>query len=704
MNTRSLLKQARDLREQERAASGEIVDDLAEEERSAVLSEIEQIVAKNRIQAGPETFRLKAQRRGLGLPLFVNIAAVVVVGAGLWLTSVYFAGRTQDARSGADITVTAESRIIEEVRRRSEQALAERDAEILAVQEELAAIQAQQRALAEEIDSQVAEREDELRTQVARDVAIERTRLQDEGLSSAEVDRLLSQYESARIAELEAELEQYREQLIAAQETRTAELARQEAATESALESARRERVAILEEARQAEEELRADFEAQLGRQRDEAEEAQARLSALTDQQEQRSFIENQIAGFYERIRTEVARARYVEAALLVEQLRNYLDRPDVRELPFMRDRRASDLYILESMNRLIEPLAADRSAVEDLSGQMASLQDERETLRETEESLRAQLAEARAEVEEAQNEASEARAAADAAREDASVSDAEAEAAESRAAAAETQALEAEQRARAAEERVAAAEAEAAEARTAFTESQARLEALQAELARAQDESGSTDEDLSAAISRAEAAEDELSRVQSRLTQAENQVSDARQRAAAAEDRAENAERRADSAEARANELASALEAEGQVTEVDPETIEELDRLRSIEATVQRAGDAYERFAEAQADLSDDDTVVEVIDGKLRLDQFLRSQAVQAVFPGIADEVSRFDEAFEVSGRRAALGDMLEIVYSLSALQAPADRMQFLSEEQARTDDPVVFEFLAELMDLVAN
>ncbi|MFP4510965.1 MAG: hypothetical protein ACLFNQ_12655, partial [Spirochaetaceae bacterium] len=341
-----MLKQAQELREQERAASGEIVDDLAAEERSAVLSEIERIVAKNRIRTGPETFKLEAERRGLGLPLLVNIAAVAVVGIGLWLTSVYFAARTQDARSGADITVTAESRIIEEVRRRSEEALAERDAEILAVQEELAAIQAEQQALADEIDAQVAEREAELRTQVASDVAVERTRLEDEGFSSAEIDRLLSEFESARKAELEAELEEYRQQLVQAQEERTAELARQEAQTESALETARRERIAILEEARQTEESLRADFEEQLGRQRDEAEAAQARLESLTGQQEQRSFIENQIAGFYERIRTEVSRARYAEAAELVGQLRDYLDRPDIRELPFMSERRASDLYI----------------------------------------------------------------------------------------------------------------------------------------------------------------------------------------------------------------------------------------------------------------------------------------------------------------------------------------------------------------------
>ncbi len=720
VGTRGLLKHARELREQQRAASGDLVHDLAEEERSAVLSEIDQIVAKNRIQAGPDTFRLSATRRGFGLPVLVNVAAIAVVAVGVWLTAQYFADRAEAVRSGADITVTAESRIIDEVRRRSEAALAERDAEIQSVQAELAAIQAEQRALAEQIDEQVAEREQELRTQVARDVAVERDRLQDEGFSSAEIERLITEYESGRIAELEAELEDYRQQLVQAQEVRSAELARLESASEAALESARRERVAILEEARQAEATLRAEFEEQLGRRRDEAEAAQARLSALAEQQEQRSFIENQIAGFFDRIRTEVARARYAEASALVGQLRSYLDRPDIRELPFMRERRASDLYILESLTRLIEPLAADRTAGEELSARLASLQSERDTLLETRESLEVQVATAQqalsdreAALEEALAIAAAAEADAQEARDAAAAAQTIAERADEARGIAETQrqdALaqrqeamaqqqEAEQRAQEAETRAAAALAAAAEAQAVAAAAEAELADTRAALAVAEGRAGTVDERLAEAISRAEALETQRAQAVARAEAAEQQVS-------VLERSLETAEQKAEVAEARVAELSEALEtASGDtVVAADPDMIAELERLREVEATVRQARNAYERFAESQAQVAGDADVLQAIDGKLRLDQFLRSQAVEAVFPGLASEVSRFDEAFEVSGRRAALGDMLEIVYSLSALQARQDRMNFLLEEQSRTDDPVVFEFLSELMDLVVN
>ncbi len=717
------------MREEERFASGEIVHDLADEERTAVLQEIEQIVAKNRIHTDPETFRLQALRRGLGLPLLVNLMAIAVVGLGLWLTTQYFAGRGEAARSGADITVTAESRIIEEVRRRSEAELAERDAEIMAVQEQLAAIQAEQQALAEAIEFQVAEREEELRTQVARDVSVERTRLQEQGLPSSEVDRLISEYESARIAELEAELDDYREQLVRAQETRAAELAGMEAASEAALEDARRERIGILEEARRTEASLRAEFEEQLGRRRDEAEAAQTRLAALAEQQEQRAFIENQIAGFYDRIRTEVARARYAEAANLVEQLRNYLDRPNVRDLPFMRERRDSDLYILESLNRLIEPLAADRSAVGDLSDRLVSLQDERESLRaelrEAEEALalaadeqatlvealeseleaaeqRAQTAER--EAEQARVVASDARAEAAIARDQTAVSEADAAAAEERARLAEDRARIAEDRAAAAGAQAVASRVEADQAASRAAAAETRLRETEEALAEARRDTGDVDETLAAAVARAETAEAQRAQALARAEEAEQQRDLIAGRLADAEKAASDAQDRAAAAEAHARELAEAAETGGEGPVLDAETIAELERLRSVEATLRQARNAYERFADAQAGIADGTDFLQVLDGKLRLDQFLRSQAVETVFPGLANEVARFDEAFEVSGRRAALGDMLEIVYSLSALQARQDRMNFLLQEQSRTDDPVVFEFLEELMDLVVN
>ncbi|TVQ25056.1 MAG: hypothetical protein EA383_09490 [Spirochaetaceae bacterium] len=717
------------MREEKRVASGEIVHDLADDERAAVLQEIEQIVAKNRIHTDPETFRLQALRRGLGLPLLVNFMAIAVVGLGLWLTTQYFAERGEAARSGADITVTAESRIIEEVRRRSEAELAERDAEIVAVQEQLAAIQAEQQALAEAIEVQVAEREEELRTQVARDVSVERARLQEQGLASSEIDRMISEFESARIAELEAELDDYREQLVRAQETRTAELARLEAASESALEEARRERIGILEEARRTEASLRAEFEEQLGRRRDEAEAAQTRLAALAEQQEQRAFIENQIAGFYDRIRTEVSRARYTEAANLVEQLRSYLDRPNVRDLPFMRDRRESDLYILESLNRLIEPLAADRSAVEDLSDRIGSLQDERDRLRaelrEAEEALalaadeqatlaaaleseleaaelRAQAAEL--EAEEARIVATEAQAEAVAAREQTSASEADAAEAEERARLADERARLAEDRAAAAEAQAVASRAEADQAASRASAAETRLREAEEALAAVQSDVGDIDETLAAAVERAETAEAQRIQAIERAEEAEQELDLIAGRLADAEKAASDAQDRAAAAEARARELAEAAEAGDDLTVLDAETIAELERLRSVEATVRQARNAYERFADAQTGLADGNDFLQVLDGKVRLDQFLRSQAVEAVFPGLATEVARFDEAFEVSGRRAALGDMLEIVYSLSALQARQDRMNFLLEEQSRTDDPVVFEFLEELMDLVVN
>ena len=237
-------------------------DDLPDEERDAILSEIDRISRENRVAASPESARTPARRGGGRLVLVANIVAAVILALGVWLLSQFYSQEDEDLRSASAITVTTEGRLIEEIRRESREQVARKDEQIEEVQAELEAIRAQQREIEEDIEARVSEREAELRAQVDAEIEAERRRLIEEGLSDEEIERLMREFERRRIAELRGQVEEFRSRLAAEREERRRELAELEAEVSQTLEQARQERAAILEEARRNERELRERFEA----------------------------------------------------------------------------------------------------------------------------------------------------------------------------------------------------------------------------------------------------------------------------------------------------------------------------------------------------------------------------------------------------------------------------------------------------------
>lgn len=696
-------------------------DSLPEQEKREILSEIDRIAAGNKIMVTPETFMIRTARAGARFPLLVNLIAVAVLTAGVLALLHLHRREDQTVRAGGGIAVTAESRLISELRRQSEQQLQQKEQQISEIQAQLAAVQSERTAIESDIDERVRQLERELRIQLDEEIEAERQRLIQEGLSDEEIERLLRDFERRRIAQLRAQVEAYRAELEREQQENARALALLEVELSRSLEQTQRERSALLEDVRRRETELRTRYEERIARQSEQVAAAQRQLAELEQLHEREALVQTQLSGFYEQIRAAIAEADYAAASRIIDQFRAFLDQDGIRALPMMQARRQTELYVLESLARLVEPQveAGQRSADDLLAraqrlGEITQLLQAAEQARETGDQQSAEMLAAEAFAllprgsslqqflaGRGQERAEEVRRALVTSR----IAEAE-------------EALTAGRPDRA----VALYEQAVAEA----TGLPATAAAIMSQIASAA--AAVAEQELSAQFSR------ELERMESRtrgevesLMQARLAELDAQHQRRAAEYRREIAalERQLETSEQSRDQALAALRAaeaapaapvapDPDVTRQtpaqppagpDPGLLAELERLRRLERELNDVRAAYQRFR------SNEDRIVgtaedplALIEGKLLLDSFLGSDDVQALFPDLAERIRRYDQAFQATGRRAAILDTMEIVYTLAGYGDAAARRDYLLRERSRTSDPELSEFLDELFVLVSN
>ncbi len=603
----------------------------------------------------------------------------------------------QVVRSGGGITLTTQSRLISELQRRTEQQLQQKEEQISEIQAQLAAVRSERSAIEADIEQRVRELERELRVQLDEEIEAERQRLVREGLSDEEIERLLRDFERRRIAELRAQVEAYRAELEREQQEKAHALALLEMELSRSLGESRRERSAILEDARHRETELRTRYEERMALQSEQVAVAQRQLAELAELRDREALVQRQITGYYDRIRSTIAAADYAAASQTISGFRDYLDQESVRTLPMMQVRRQAELYILESLARLVEPQvgAQDRGA-DDLLLRAQRLVEVTRLLEAAESARRDGDEQA---AEELANEAfallprgSSTQlflAARDQQRADevrrALLTSRIAEADEALAAARPEQALELYEQALIEAGAISAADAPI--------------------VSRIGDIIGAlVERELSTRFNRELAQMEARSRgeveslIQVRLSElnAEHrrQAAEYRQRIAELEQRLQQ----------RSDQVPIESPAEGFIA-ADPAMVAELGRLRQLERELEDLRSAYRGFRE------NEDRIVgaaedpfALIEGKLLLDSFLSSSDVQALFPDLAERIRRYDQAFQATGRRSALLDTMEIVYTLAGYSDVEARRDFLRQERSRSSDPELTEFLDELFFLVAN
>jgi len=364
---------------------------ISREDQKDIIREIETVTTKSRIGVTPAAFAVKAAKRGILFPVLVNLFALLVLGGGLAVFYYFFQrGETQltQAETG---TITAEGKLIEQLKKDSEARLLAKNQEISQIQDRLAEIDKQRQDLQANMDAKVRERENQLKTSLAAELEAERARLRKQGLSEQEVTKRLSDVETQKNEEFAKQLVAYRAQAENEKQQADINLRALREEFNANLARTNQERQQVLEDSKKRE----ADLQAQLEQRTREVESAKAQsdkaLQALQSQRQQEELASGQLVGLYSVVKADIASRDYPKALGSLQAIKDYVSRVDVAVLPAIQQRRDVDLFVVDSLTGYVQgqltPARADTSSLVAAAGQIS---DVRSIVAKADEQLRA--------------------------------------------------------------------------------------------------------------------------------------------------------------------------------------------------------------------------------------------------------------------------------------------------------------------------
>jgi len=220
-------------------------DGISADERAKISSQIEGILAENRIQMSPEALGYSAQRRGAFLPVMSNIAIFTVFILVGFVVFRLLNHQEQFIASGQATVQGTENKLIAAMKKETEQQLKSRDRAILDAQSKLQAVSQQEQQLRDQADSAIKAKEQALRADFQARLSQEKARLSNQGLSAAAQAQQLREFQAARQRETDAQLAAARRETDAELAAREKSLALQVSQYQIDLDSARQQRMQI---------------------------------------------------------------------------------------------------------------------------------------------------------------------------------------------------------------------------------------------------------------------------------------------------------------------------------------------------------------------------------------------------------------------------------------------------------------------------
>jgi len=394
--------------------------DITFEEQIEIIGEINEVLEKNRIEIKPDTFAFTPKKRGSLIPLLINGGALVILAASAFFLLAFFNREERSLIRDSATVLTAEGKLIEALRKESEQQLNEKDRQITDIRTRLEDLRRQAETAKLDTEAKIREREDQLRAELEAQLESERQKLQGEGLTAVAINDQLSNLEQRLISENESRLAEFRSQSEAELAEKETELAALEEQYRQSLIRFQQERSALQQQFSQREAELRA----QLAQQAAEAESAQAeiadQLAELREQRRREQLVYDQILSSYGRVQDALESGQYDAALRGLSNLESYLSQSSIASLPAIQDRIPTERFLIASLRNLIEarrapaPLAAaqPREAVpsEDSSAALNRLQAELDRTRASLSQQTRELNQAKATIDQRSRELSQAR------------------------------------------------------------------------------------------------------------------------------------------------------------------------------------------------------------------------------------------------------------------------------------------------------
>ncbi len=327
----------------------------SEKEKQEILHEIDQITEQNRLTVTDDLFKITPLKKGGTLPLIINILGIIAIITSFYFTNRHFQKQEQTMAMEESSYESTEGSVIEELKRQAEEKLNKKQEEISQIQNELSKLDKESASLRENMDSQIKDKELELRSEMEASLVEERARLQSQDISTAQLEKQLEEFQRARENDFAEEIADFKSESETAIKEKEEELARSKQIAQNILEQANRDKAAIEADTQKREEELTAQFEAEKEALSRETSEATQKLKELSELQKNEQLIQDQLTGSYNSIIESIKTGNYPEAKIGMEDVRNLLDDPSVIRLPSISKRKNVELFFLDTIDKEIQ-------------------------------------------------------------------------------------------------------------------------------------------------------------------------------------------------------------------------------------------------------------------------------------------------------------------------------------------------------------
>jgi predicted nucleic acid-binding Zn-ribbon protein len=352
---------------------------ISNDEQQEIVKEIDRITGHNRINVTPELFKITALKNGILFPILFNLAAVVILAGGIFATKIYFEIKDKEKFLASVEQQSAEGNLIKEIKKETEQKLAEKENEIQGIQANMQKIESERLSLEQNMNSKISERQTQLEAEMEAALAAEREKLLAQGISTEKVDEQIAAMKLEQSSIFDRELQNFREEAELQKIELESNLNQLQNEYNNKLVSVNEERARIETEAQNREAALTAQLEARTKELESEKTEAQLEIQRLTNERAQESLVENQIIGFYKSVEDQIKDGDMDNASVELKKLQNYLYDDSVINRTGISKRREIDLFVIDSLSKLIEASKIDPREEQDTM----SLLDAAESLKE---------------------------------------------------------------------------------------------------------------------------------------------------------------------------------------------------------------------------------------------------------------------------------------------------------------------------------
>ena len=342
----SLLERAKQVHE--RLKEKAEIDAIPSEEREKIYKEIDKAVSSNKLRIQKNTFSFTPLKSDVKLPVLINISALLLISGLSVFFFFYFNQAETSIVSEKEEVISAEGKLLQALKEESEQKLGEKEREIANIHSKLEGMRLEQESLLLDSRKQAGILEAELRKSFEDELEAERLKLQNEGLSGESIEEKLREFEAGKQVEFQNQIDLMKEQLEEERLAKEKALNDLISGYEQNLESARTDQLAIeaslKEQYSQKEEQLESERDT-----------AVARLTRFDEQQKQEQLVIDQIFTMYSNINNDIKTSQYTEALQSLDNLENFLNQDIVAELPAILYRRGTDIFMIQSLRKLVE-------------------------------------------------------------------------------------------------------------------------------------------------------------------------------------------------------------------------------------------------------------------------------------------------------------------------------------------------------------